>query len=223
MNREAEGISSKEKYDIDDLITIMRLLRSPDGCPWDREQSHLSIRNDFIEETYEAIEAIDKGDTALLREELGDVLLQVIFHSAIEEEGGGFCFGDVVNDICAKLVLRHPHVFGNVDADTSEKVLKNWDAIKQKSKGQTTVSETLDSVCSALPALMRAQKTIKRADKGGYRYVVEKYRDSENIGDMLFYLVYRAYCDGLNAEEELCKSVSGFTEEVKKEEGITDK
>lgn len=218
MNSEAKRLSAKECYDINDLISIVRLLRSPDGCPWDREQTHSSVRNDFIEETYEVIEALDKKDMSLLREELGDVLLQVVFHSVIEEECGSFGFDEVVNDICAKLVLRHPHVFGDVDADTSEKVLKNWDKIKQKSKGQTTVYETLESVCSSLPALLRSQKTVKRADKGGYGDIAERYCDSERLGDKLLYLTYLAYRDGINAEEALSESVADFVRIVKKEE-----
>ncbi|MDE6133911.1 MAG: MazG family protein, partial [Oscillospiraceae bacterium] len=141
----------KERYDIGDMLEIMRILRSENGCPWDREQTHKSIRKDFLEEVYEVVEAIDLEDTALLREELGDVLLQVVFHSRIEEEKNSFDFGDVVNEVCQKLVTRHPHVFGNVAAETSEEVLKNWNNIKQETKRQETYSETLESVCTALP------------------------------------------------------------------------
>ena len=126
----------KKHYSIDDLIEIVKLLRGEGGCPWDREQTHESIRSDFIEETCEAIEAIDLKDTELLREELGDVLLQVVFHCRIEEENGTFRFDDVCDEICKKLIIRHPHVFGDVLADTTDQVLKNWDAIKMKTKGQ---------------------------------------------------------------------------------------
>lgn len=153
----------KEKYDINDLLKIMKILRSENGCPWDREQDHKSIRKDFIEEVYEACEAIDLDDSELLREELGDVLLQVVFHATIEEEQGRFDFGDAVNDVCSKLIIRHPHVFGDVKVKDSEDVLRNWNDIKQETKGQETYTETLRSVCTALPALMRAQKIGKRA------------------------------------------------------------
>lgn len=167
----ASGIMSKfqqkEHYGIDDLREIMAILRSPEGCPWDKEQDHKSIRNDFIEEVYEAVEAIDLGDTALLREELGDVLLQVIFHCRIEEEKQNFCFDDICDELCKKLIVRHPHVFGNVTVSDTGEVLKNWDSIKKQTKGQTTYAETLTSVSKSLPALMRAQKVGKRAARAG--------------------------------------------------------
>ncbi|MCH5349875.1 MAG: nucleoside triphosphate pyrophosphohydrolase [Oscillospiraceae bacterium] len=157
----------KNRYDMNDMLEIMRILRSENGCPWDKEQTHKSIRKDFIEEVYEAVEAIDTEDSDLLREELGDVLLQVVFHARIEEEQDRFSFGDVVNEVCQKLVIRHPHVFGDVTAETSEEVLKNWNDIKQKTKGQETYTETLESVSGALPALMRAQKVGQRAKRAG--------------------------------------------------------
>lgn len=157
----------KDRYDINDMLAIMRILRSENGCPWDKEQTHKSIRKDFLEEVYEVVEAIDLEDTALLREELGDVLLQVVFHSRIEEENGSFDFGDVVNEVCQKLVTRHPHVFADVRAETSDEVLKNWNDIKQRTKGQETYYETLENVCTALPALMKAQKVGQRAARAG--------------------------------------------------------
>ena len=157
----------KERYSVDDLVLIMRMLRGENGCAWDRAQDHHSIRNNFLEEVYEAIEAIDNEDSVLLREELGDVLLQVVFHSAMEEEKGRFDFDDVANDICQKLVVRHPHVFGDVKADNAEDALKSWDAAKASSKGQKTDSEKLLSVAKTLPALMRSQKVQGRAKKAG--------------------------------------------------------
>jgi tetrapyrrole methylase family protein/MazG family protein len=150
---------------MDDLLNIMKLLRSPEGCPWDREQTHQSIRNNLLEEAYEAAEAIDTNDPELLREELGDVLLQVVFHSRLEEEKGGFRFSDVVDGIAKKLVLRHPHVFGDCTVHNSEEVLSNWEAIKKKEKGRSTDTEVLRGVSKALPALMRAQKICKKASK----------------------------------------------------------
>ncbi len=227
----------KEKYDINDMLEIMRLLRSENGCPWDKEQTHKSIRKDLIEETYEVVEAIDSEDTALLREELGDVLLQVVFHSRIEEEKGSFDFGDVVNEVCQKLVIRHPHVFGDVTADTSEEVLKNWNNIKQQTKGQETYTETLESVCTALPALMRAQKVGQRAARAGMDFkdaeqviqcleseiaelkeaVSDGNKDNirDELGDVLFScanLARHLNCDG---EEALTRSTEKFIRRFK--------
>ena len=156
-------LTNKKEYSFDDLVILVEVLRSEKGCPWDREQSHQSIRKDFIEETYEVIEAIDTEDSKLLREELGDVLLQVVFHARIEEESGRFTMDDVANDICAKLIHRHPHVFGTVEANTSEKVLANWEVIKSEEKERKTVSDKLRSIPPMLPALMRAQKVGKKA------------------------------------------------------------
>lgn len=159
----AREMAAKERYDFDDLVTIVQILRSENGCPWDMEQDHHSIRNDFIEETYEVIEAIDTENPELLREELGDVMLQVVFHARIEEEEGRFDVDDVANDICAKLVHRHPHVFGNVEADTSAQVLSNWEKIKSEEKSRVTVSDKLRAIPPMLPALMRATKVGKKA------------------------------------------------------------
>ena len=200
-----EKYKSEEKMLISDLRTITELLRAPDGCPWDREQTHESIRENFIEETYEVAEAIDISDTGLLEEELGDVLLQVVFHACIEEENGGFDFDDVTNGICRKLVLRHPHVFGNVSADTTEQVLSNWDKIKQESKHQTTVAETRRSVAKSLPALMRAEKLIGRAAKAGYLDEAVPQNGS-SIGEKMLRLVLEAREAGLDAEHELYKA-----------------
>ena len=157
----------KEKYDINDLVKIVGILRSPDGCPWDKVQTHESIRKDFIEEVYEAVEAIDEKESEHMREELGDVLLQVVFHSVLETEKGSFEFSDVVDDICKKMVLRHPHVFGEVTADTTDEVLRNWDQIKMQTHSQQTVTEAMESVSKTLPSLMRAQKLHKKAARGG--------------------------------------------------------
>ena len=153
----------KERYDVDDLVTVIEVLRSEEGCPWDREQDHKSIRKDLIEETYEVVEAIDTDDPVLLREELGDLLLQVVFHTQIEAEKQVFVLGDVANDICVKLIHRHPHVFGDVEADTSEKVLANWEIIKSEEKSRNTVTDKLRAIPPMLPALMRAEKVGKKA------------------------------------------------------------
>lgn len=155
----------KETYTIDDLCELVTLLRRPDGCPWDKVQTHTSLRSDLIEETYEVIEAIDRDDPKMMREELGDLLLQVVFHARLEEEQGRSTFSDIVTDVCAKLVERHPHVFSTTNAETTEEALASWESVKTKSKGQTTVTETLEEVAKPLPALMRAQKVRKRAAK----------------------------------------------------------
>jgi tetrapyrrole methylase family protein/MazG family protein len=230
--------SFKNRYDINDMLEIMRILRSENGCPWDREQNHKSIRKDLIEETYEAVEAIDKEDTELLREELGDVLLQVVFHSRIEEEAGSFNFGDVVDEVCKKLIVRHPHVFGDVKADTSAEVLKNWNNIKQETKGQQTYTETLESVSTALPALMRAQKLGTRAKRAGMDFpdinaaiasleseiaelksaIENDSNIEEEIGDVLFSAVNVSRLCGSDAEEALTRSSDKFVERFRRTE-----
>ena len=156
LDKAAEG------YGFEDLITVVEVLRSEEGCPWDREQDHKSIRRDFIEETYEVIEAIDNEDPVLMQEELGDLLLQVTFHAQIEKEAGKEGIDGVVNNICVKLIHRHPHVFGNVVADTSEQVLDNWDKIKVEEKHRDTLTSQLKAIPRQLPALMRAQKVGKK-------------------------------------------------------------
>ena len=223
----------KDSYHIDDLLQIMRLLRAPDGCPWDRVQTHESIRKNFIEETYEAVDAIDRRDYALLREELGDVLMQVIFHSIMEEEVGHFSFDDVCDEVCKKLIVRHPHVFGSVTADTPDEVLKNWDAIKRKTKSQDMVADSVDDVPRTLPALMRAQKVQKRSAKSGMDFADaedamkkipeelgelkeavaqgDQDRMTEELGDLLFSVVNIARFIGADAEEALYRSTDKFS------------
>lgn len=160
--------TQKEKYGFEDLLRIMEILRAPDGCMWDREQDHHSIRRNFIEETYEAVEAIDNDDAALLKEELGDVLLQVVFHAQMEKEKGVFDIGDVADGICKKLIYRHPHIFGDVPAHSTEEILNNWDELKKKEKSQDTVTDGLESVARSLPGLIRADKIQKKAAKAGF-------------------------------------------------------
>jgi len=222
----------KDHYSIGDLLDIVRLLRGEGGCPWDREQTHKSIRSDLIEECSEVIEAIDLEDTALLREELGDVLLQVVFHSRIEEETGHFKFDDVCDEVCKKLIVRHPHVFGDVLAENTDQVLKNWDAIKMKTKGQETYTDTLNSVAKSLPALMRAQKVGKRAMRAGMDFrcaedaikciadekaeldkavaAGDKENIEEELGDVLFSCVNAARHLGVDAEQALKNSTEKF-------------
>lgn len=170
----------KDKYDINDLIRLVTALRAPDGCPWDRKQTHESIKKNFIEETYEVIEAINKNDCEGLKEELGDVLLQVALHCEMEREKGVFDFNDVANDICRKLVVRHPHVFGDKTAANSKEALDRWDEIKLKTKGMKKQSESMLKVPREFPALMRAQKIQQKAAKAGF-----DWRDKEGALDKL--------------------------------------
>ncbi len=235
----------KEAYNITDLIGIMRILRSPDGCPWDKVQTHESIRQNFIEETYEAVEAIDKGDSPLLREELGDVLMQVIFHSLMEEEEGRFNFDDVCDDVCKKLIIRHPHVFGNVEADTPDEVLRNWDAIKMQTKSQQSFADSVDDVARSLPALMRAQKVQKRSAKSGMDFedvesaadkVLEEHAElltavksgdkaktEDELGDLLFSVVNIARFVGADAELALSKATDKFAARFRAVEELANK
>ena len=158
----------KDHYDIRDFRQIMELLRSEDGCPWDKVQTHESIRRNLLEEAYEAVAAINHGDMDNLREELGDLQMQVLFHARMEEEKGGFDFDDVCDEACKKLIRRHPHVFGDASADTPDQVLQTWDAVKRKEKSQKTVSGAMSDVADALPALWRAEKIQSKARKDGF-------------------------------------------------------
>jgi tetrapyrrole methylase family protein / MazG family protein len=174
MNTEEKKkkLVTEEKHDFDSLRMLTEVLRGKGGCPWDIEQTHESIRNDIIEETYEVVEAIDNADKKLLREELGDVMFQVMFHSRIEEEAGNFSVEDVINDVCEKMITRHPHVFGNVSVNNSDDVLNNWEQIKKAEKDRKTVKESMQSVPKQLPALMRTRKIVKKAKKDLYDFNV---------------------------------------------------
>lgn len=222
----------KAAYNIDDLLKIMQILRLPGGCPWDREQTHDSIKKNFIEETYEVVEAINKNDPHLLCEELGDVLMQVVFHTEIETEKGVFDFSDVTDGVCKKLIERHPHVFSDAAVNSSEEVLTNWDAIKSKSKNRKSQTDKMLSVPRELPALMRAQKLQEKAKKVGFDWdnidgAVDKIKeeteelqkaiqlsDSENaaeeLGDLIFSAVNAARFLKTDAEEALTKSSDKF-------------
>ncbi len=231
-NEKISKILEKSSYNVYDLEEIIGILRSEDGCPWDKVQTHESIRKDFIEEVYEAVEAIDCGDRDMLLEELGDVLLQVVFHAQIEKEKNSFDLDKVADDVCKKLILRHPHVFGNVCADDVDTVLKNWDSIKKESKGQETYTDTLKSVPRVFPALMRAQKLGKRAaragmdfddEKGALECIIsetaelqeamsaqDKSAAAGELGDLLFSCVNLARKLDLDAEELLTASSDKF-------------
>ena len=236
--------SFKEKYNIDDLLEIMKILRSPEGCPWDREQDHKSIKKSLIEETYEVIEAINKEDNTLLCEELGDVLLQVVFHAQMADEKGNFNFADVTDGICKKLIERHPHVFGDVKADTSDQVLVNWEQIKSKSKNRKTQTDKMLSVPRELPALMRSTKLQEKAAKVGFDWqsvdgaldkIDEEKKEleqaikaggkkniEEELGDLLFSVVNVSRFVGVDAEEALTASADKFLNRFSVVEKLAD-
>ncbi len=222
----------KDNYDINDFLRLVTVLRSPGGCPWDRKQTHESIKKNFIEETYEAVEAINKADAEGLKEELGDVLLQVAMHSEMESEKGSFDFNDVVNDICKKLVVRHPHVFGDAAAQSSDEALQNWDQVKLKTKGMKKQGEAMIKVPREFPALMRAQKVQEKAAKSGFDWddingAVDKLHEEideletalaagvgkdieEEFGDVLFSCVNVSRFIGADSEEALTASTDKF-------------
>lgn len=158
----------KERYNFNDLMEIVTVLRSPDGCPWDMRQDHHSVRTNLIEETYEVIDAIDHDDRAALKEELGDLLLQVVFHTEMEREVGGFDMDDVTDGICKKLIERHPHVFGKEYVGSDGKVRADWEEIKKASKGHRSQTDTMKSVPRCFPALLRASKLRSKAAKANY-------------------------------------------------------
>lgn len=160
----------KGRYGYEDLLRIMTLLRSPGGCPWDAEQTHASLRRGFLEETYETLDAIDRQDTAALCEELGDVLLQVVFHAELEREVGSFTMDDVIDGICKKLVYRHPHVFAGQTAENSQAVLANWETLKRREKGQQSTADAVEAVAHTLPALWRAEKIQNKTAKAGFHW-----------------------------------------------------
>lgn len=218
------------QYNIADLIKIMELLRAPGGCPWDRAQTHQSIRANMLEEAYEAADAIDRMDMDNLKEELGDVLLQVVFHSRMAQENGQFTFDGVVDGVCRKLVYRHPHVFGAVEARDPEGVLSAWDAQKRSEKGQKTTGDALDSVARALPALTRASKLQGKAAKAGFDWrevspaldklseELEEFQSAvregsnveEELGDLLFAAVKAGRFAGVDGETALHKACEKF-------------
>jgi len=158
----------KDKYEFSDLIEIMALLRSENGCPWDREQNHESLKKYLIEETYEVLEAIDLKDKNKISEELGDLLLQIVFHSQIGKENGTFDISDVITEVSRKMILRHTHVFGEDKAETADDVVNNWEAIKKKEKGISSHTGVLKDVPSNLPSLMRSYKVQQKAAQVGF-------------------------------------------------------
>ena len=228
----------KDSYDVRDLEEIVRILRAPGGCPWDAEQTHESIRRNFLEEAYEAVEAIDEQSPDHLKEELGDVLLQVLFHARMEQEAGRFNLDDVADGVCKKLIYRHPHVFGDVSVSGTGEVLTNWEALKRKEKGQATNTDALEAVARALPALWRAEKVQKKARKAGFDWpdvsgaldklseeleelktaAAEGTNVAEELGDLLFSAVNAARFLKVDPEDALNGATDKFIGRFRKVE-----
>jgi len=230
-----------EKFD--ELVNIISRLRAPDGCKWDREQTHTSLKQNFIEETYEALDAIDANDMKHLKEELGDVLLQVVLHAQIAKEEGAFDIDDVAQGISEKLVHRHPHVFGDVKVNSTQEILDNWEKLKKEEKPHRT--SIMDGISRSLPALFAAYKISKKAIKVGFEWPnveslydcfyseIEEFKqavkndDKENmeeeIGDAFFALVNLARWHKINPEIALDKANKKFTKRFRKMEELATK
>ncbi len=206
-----------KKRDFYDFCAIIEMLRAPDGCPWDRKQTHASLKKYMIEEAYEAAEALESGDGTKMADELGDVLLQVVLNAQIGKESGEFTIDDVTEAVCKKMVARHPHIFGGVKADTSAEVLNNWEEIKRRERGGKSVGGTMDDVSLALPALTRAEKIYKKAIRAGFD---TPFDDGSN-GIGLFKETARLVALGLDPEEELRKTLLDFINFFKKFEENT--
>lgn len=225
------------------LIEVVKMLRSENGCQWDREQTHQSLRPNMLEEAYEAVDAIDSGDLKHLKEELGDVLLQVVLHSQIAEETNAFNIEDVAHEIKEKLIRRHPHVFGDVEVNSTQDILDNWEQIKQKEKSHRT--SVMDGISRSQSALMSAQKISKKAVKVGFEWDCEKtlydcvfseikeFQDAcktsnpehieEEMGDILFSIVNLARWNKLDAEQALLKANKKFIKRFKQMEKLATK
>jgi tetrapyrrole methylase family protein/MazG family protein len=215
----------REGRGLPELIRVMARLRGPDGCPWDREQTHQSLARHLLEETHETLEAIDQGDVERLREELGDLLLQVVFHAEMARQEGTFDIDDVAEGITAKLVRRHPHVFGDVHVDSADQVLVNWERIKTEEKGQHPVD---DDIPATLPALARASKVQRRAAGSGFDWrtreaATAKVREElaelesapperaeEELGDLLFAVAAAGRRFNVDPETALRKATDRF-------------
>lgn len=228
---------------LEELINIIQILRSENGCVWDRAQTHESLRPNMLEEAYEAVDAINSGDILNLREELGDVLLQVLLHSQIASESNNFNIEDVAKELKDKLIHRHPHVFGNVKADTPDEVIKNWEQLKQEEKKDR--KSQMDGIPKSLPALAAAQKISKRAVKVGFEWdkvetllecinseydefkeaVAQQDKNAmeEEMGDIFFATVNLARWYKIDAEQALLKANMKFIKRFRKMEELSTK
>jgi len=223
----------------DELVEVIRILRSPEGCMWDREQTHKTLKTNMLEEAYEAVDAMESSDMKHLQEELGDVLLQVVLHSQIASEEGYFNIEDVAKQIKDKLIYRHPHVFGNVEVDSSSEIIDNWEKLKQREKSHRT--SAMDGISKSQSALMSAQKISKKAVKTGFEWPNEKslYEcifsefeefktalpecKEEELGDILFAVVNLARWNKIDAEQALLKANKKFMTRFRKMEELADK
>lgn len=229
-----------KQYTIEDLLDILVQLRGENGCPWDKVQTHESLKKNMIEETYEAIDALDRGNDAMFCNELGDVLLQVAFHAVIAKERGAFDFNDILNEICTKLISRHTHVFGAEKAASAEEALATWEKNKKKEKKQSTLTEAMEDVPQGLPALLRAEKVQKKAASVGFDWenvagvldkVAEEAREvsevtedaqrcEEEFGDLLFVLVNLGRHLKVTPETALAKATNKFVRRFSEMEAL---
>lgn len=225
------ALARKKRFTFTDLLEVMARLRSRHGCPWDKEQTHESLKRYLIEEGYEVLDAIDTGDMEALADELGDVLLQVVFHARIAEQQGEFDISDVTTAICRKMIARHPHIFGDVVANTPEVVLSNWEQIKKEERGQQTQTDVLQNIPRSMPALMRSGKVQHKAAHVGFDFTeaaqaVDKLREeidevanaqspdelADECGDLLFAAVNVVRLYGVEPEMALQKATDKFIE-----------
>ena len=219
----------------DKLMEIMRRLRAPGGCPWDAEQTHESLKRYLLEEAYEVIEAIDASSTTMLKEELGDILLQVVFHAVIAEERGDFAINDIIDTLNDKLIRRHPHVFDDLKVNNIDELIENWERIKKMEKGEARKS-VLSGVPAELPALLKAHKITEKAARVGFDWadvdevfakVLEELKEFEEtmfeenqermeaeLGDLLFAIVNLGRFLSLNPEEALRKTIVRSSDEI---------
>lgn len=234
----------EKKYkNLKELIDVVAKLRAPDGCPWDREQTHTSLRPNMLEEAYEAVDAIDENDIAHLREELGDVLLQVLLHSQIASESNEFTLDDVAKELKEKLIHRHPHVFGTAKVNNADDVLKTWDKLKSEEK--TERKSAMDGLSRSQAALISAQKISKRAVKTGFEWPneeslydcvmseIKEFKEAEiekdknhmeeEMGDILFAIVNLARWNKIDAEQALLKANKKFEKRFRKMEDLATK
>ena len=194
-------LAKKETFTIEDLFEIVSILRAEDGCPWDRVQTHASLRGNLSEEAYEAAEGIDKNDPEILKEELGDLLLQIVFHCGIAEDEKEFQTADMIGGICRKMIRRHPHIFG--EKGVSGDLQAQWDEIKKKEKGSRTLSDVLNGVAISLPALMRAEKFAEKRERAHADVLpeIKDLNEKEAFGEALYRLSYEGVKKGLSPEE----------------------
>ena len=234
VEQNIQDLMKKTRYDFSDLCAIMSILRSDAGCPWDREQDHHSIRKCLIEETYEVVEAIDTENPTLLREELGDLLFQILFHAEIERERQTFSLDDVIHEISVKMIHRHPHVFGNVQVRNSADVLQNWESIKTEEKQRNTKVEKLRAIPPMMPALMRATKVGKKAGQAEGESIgaltdavsahLSAFHDAnpeqmhERMGKLLMAVCNLSRAVGVDPEHALMNETDHLIDRVAKEE-----